>query len=168
MIQPTWLLIVGSVLLQVVFLCKHLIVGQGSSCQNPLNDWEVSGIRVWHVRHVRRVGVPSSSLLQVLDEHMHAQNLSNKHSGQGLPSPCVLVSRSVYCVLCACVPCAVYHHLCVLAAVMSKAHSDSSDDFEFIETPAAPSPQPPSENCGVRTTAVGSPSPGGEATPHTY
>ena len=28
------------------------------------------------------------------------------------------------------------------------------DDFEFIETPAAPSPAPESQNFGVRTTSV--------------
>ena len=37
---------------------------------------------------------------------------------------------------------------------MSNSASDVSDDFEFIETPAAPSPAPPATNCGVRTTAV--------------
>ncbi|KAI9818208.1 MAG: Sphingolipid C9-methyltransferase 2 [Pycnora praestabilis] len=36
---------------------------------------------------------------------------------------------------------------------MSEARSTSSDDFEFIETPAAPSPAPPAENYGVRTTS---------------
>jgi hypothetical protein len=37
---------------------------------------------------------------------------------------------------------------------MSKARSESSEDFEFIETPAAPTPIPPVEDCGVRTTSV--------------
>jgi sphingolipid C9-methyltransferase len=37
---------------------------------------------------------------------------------------------------------------------MSKTHSDTSEDFEYIETPAAPTPVPPLEDCGVRTTAV--------------
>jgi sphingolipid C9-methyltransferase len=37
---------------------------------------------------------------------------------------------------------------------MSKTHSDTSEDFEFIETPAAPTPVPPVEACGVRTTSV--------------
>lgn len=37
---------------------------------------------------------------------------------------------------------------------MAKSHSESSEDFEFIETPAAPTPQPAAETCGVRTTAV--------------
>ncbi|KAL9618374.1 MAG: hypothetical protein Q9160_006882 [Pyrenula sp. 1 TL-2023] len=36
---------------------------------------------------------------------------------------------------------------------MAKSSSESSDDFEFIETPAAPTPVPPAENCGVRTTS---------------
>ncbi|KAL6249988.1 hypothetical protein RBB50_002289 [Rhinocladiella similis] len=36
---------------------------------------------------------------------------------------------------------------------MAKTHSESSEDFEFIETPAAPTPEPPTEDCGVRTTA---------------
>jgi hypothetical protein len=36
---------------------------------------------------------------------------------------------------------------------MAKAHSESSEDFEFIETPAAPAVVPP-ENYGVRTTSV--------------
>ncbi|PGH00512.1 cyclopropane-fatty-acyl-phospholipid synthase [Blastomyces parvus] len=36
---------------------------------------------------------------------------------------------------------------------MARAHSESSEDFEFIETPAAPSPSPPSDSCGVRTTS---------------
>ncbi|KAG7007193.1 GMC oxidoreductase [Physcia stellaris] len=35
---------------------------------------------------------------------------------------------------------------------MSQAVSDTSDDFEFIETPAAPTPIPPPEDYGVRTT----------------
>ncbi|MCJ1464076.1 Sphingolipid C9-methyltransferase 2 [Pseudocyphellaria aurata] len=35
---------------------------------------------------------------------------------------------------------------------MSITTSVSSDDFEFIETPAAPTPNPPSEDYGVRTT----------------
>lgn len=37
---------------------------------------------------------------------------------------------------------------------MAKSHSESSEGFEFIETPAAPTPQPAAETCGVRTTAV--------------
>lgn len=37
---------------------------------------------------------------------------------------------------------------------MAKSSSESSDDFEFIETPAAPTPVPPAEDCGVRTTSV--------------
>jgi hypothetical protein len=37
---------------------------------------------------------------------------------------------------------------------MSKTHSETSEDFEFIETPAAPTPVPPVEDCGVRTTSV--------------
>ncbi|KAL9076744.1 MAG: hypothetical protein Q9161_000729 [Pseudevernia consocians] len=35
---------------------------------------------------------------------------------------------------------------------MPKSGSEVSDDFEFIETPAAPSPVPPPEDYGVRTT----------------
>ena len=38
---------------------------------------------------------------------------------------------------------------------MPNSGSEVSDDFEFIETPAAPSPIPPPEDYGVRTTAVG-------------
>lgn len=34
--------------------------------------------------------------------------------------------------------------------------SEVSDDFEFIETPAAPTPLPPPEDYGVRTTTVSS------------
>jgi hypothetical protein len=37
---------------------------------------------------------------------------------------------------------------------MPKSRSESSEDFEFIETPAAPTPVPPVEDCGVRTTSV--------------
>lgn len=37
---------------------------------------------------------------------------------------------------------------------MARAHSESSEDFEFIETPAAASQPPSSDSCGVRTTAV--------------
>ncbi len=37
---------------------------------------------------------------------------------------------------------------------MSKSNSESSDDFEYVETPAAPTPVPPAEDFGVRTTAV--------------
>jgi hypothetical protein len=37
---------------------------------------------------------------------------------------------------------------------MARTHSESSEDFEFIETPAAPAVVPPPENCGVRTTSV--------------
>ncbi|KAL8933386.1 MAG: hypothetical protein Q9211_005809 [Gyalolechia sp. 1 TL-2023] len=36
---------------------------------------------------------------------------------------------------------------------MSKSVSDSSEDFEYVGTPAAPSPLPPAEDYGVRTTA---------------
>ncbi|EFW14402.1 cyclopropane-fatty-acyl-phospholipid synthase [Coccidioides posadasii str. Silveira] len=36
---------------------------------------------------------------------------------------------------------------------MARTHSESSDDFEFIETPAAPCQSPSPENCGVRTTS---------------
>ncbi|KAJ9195632.1 hypothetical protein DTO164E3_6708 [Paecilomyces variotii] len=36
---------------------------------------------------------------------------------------------------------------------MARTHSESSEDFEFIETPAAPTPTAPPEDCGVRTTA---------------
>ena len=38
---------------------------------------------------------------------------------------------------------------------MPQSGSEVSDDFEFIETPAAPSPIPPPEDYGVRTTTVG-------------
>ena len=37
---------------------------------------------------------------------------------------------------------------------MSKSTSEASDDFEFIETPAAPTPTPPAHDFGVRTTSV--------------
>ena len=37
---------------------------------------------------------------------------------------------------------------------MSESRSESSEDFEFIETPAAPTPVSPVEDCGVRTTSV--------------
>lgn len=37
---------------------------------------------------------------------------------------------------------------------MSKSVSESSDDFEYVETPAALTPVPPAEDFGVRTTAV--------------
>lgn len=37
---------------------------------------------------------------------------------------------------------------------MTKPASESSEDFEYIETPAAPTPVPPTENYGVRTTTV--------------
>lgn len=37
---------------------------------------------------------------------------------------------------------------------MSSAVSQSSDEFEYIETPAAPTPSPQAENYGVRTTNV--------------
>ena len=37
---------------------------------------------------------------------------------------------------------------------MPKSGSEVSDDFEFIETPAAPTSVPPPEDYGVRTTAV--------------
>ncbi|EEH18675.2 hypothetical protein PABG_07735 [Paracoccidioides brasiliensis Pb03] len=36
---------------------------------------------------------------------------------------------------------------------MARTHSESSEDFEFIETPAAPTQSPPSESSGVRTTS---------------
>ncbi|MCJ1309929.1 Sphingolipid C9-methyltransferase 2 [Agyrium rufum] len=36
---------------------------------------------------------------------------------------------------------------------MSKPSSETSEEFEFIDTPAAPTPQPPPEDFGVRTTA---------------
>ncbi len=39
---------------------------------------------------------------------------------------------------------------------MPTSESEVSDDFEFIETPAAPSPVPPPEDYGVRTTTVSS------------
>jgi hypothetical protein len=35
---------------------------------------------------------------------------------------------------------------------MAKSQSESSEDFEYIETPAAPTPTPPAVDCGVRTT----------------
>jgi hypothetical protein len=54
------------------------------------------------------------------------------------------------------------HSAAVARITMAKAHSESSDDFEFIETPAAPTPQPPAENCGVRTTSVSELQSGGE------
>ena len=37
---------------------------------------------------------------------------------------------------------------------MPKSGSEVSDDFEFIETPAAPASVPPPEDYGVRTTTV--------------
>lgn len=37
---------------------------------------------------------------------------------------------------------------------MARTHSESSEDYEFIETPPAPSPQVPVHDCGVRTTSV--------------
>ena len=37
---------------------------------------------------------------------------------------------------------------------MPRSGSEVSDDFEFIETPAVPSPIPPPEHYGVRTTTV--------------
>ena len=39
-------------------------------------------------------------------------------------------------------------------AKMPNSGSEVSDDFEFIETPAAPTPAPPPEDYGVRTTTV--------------
>ncbi|MCJ1339982.1 Sphingolipid C9-methyltransferase 2 [Bachmanniomyces sp. S44760] len=36
---------------------------------------------------------------------------------------------------------------------MSKSVSEASDEFEFVETPAAPTPTPVAENYGVRTTS---------------
>lgn len=52
---------------------------------------------------------------------------------------------------------------------MPKSGSEVSDDFEFIETPAAPTPVPPHEDYGVRTTAVSTNYPGssnGHSTAH--
>ena len=40
---------------------------------------------------------------------------------------------------------------------MPNSGSEVSDDFEFIETPAAPTPVPPPEDYGVRTTTVSRP-----------
>lgn len=40
---------------------------------------------------------------------------------------------------------------------MPKSGSEVSDDFEFIETPAAPASVPPPEDYGVRTTTVSLP-----------
>lgn len=40
---------------------------------------------------------------------------------------------------------------------MSKSVSESSEDFEYVETSAAPTPVPPVEDFGVRTTAVPKP-----------
>lgn len=37
---------------------------------------------------------------------------------------------------------------------MTKSASEISDDFEFIETPAAPTPVAPTEDYGVRTTTA--------------
>lgn len=37
---------------------------------------------------------------------------------------------------------------------MSKSMSESSEDFEYVETPAAPTSVSPTEDFGVRTTAV--------------
>ena len=37
---------------------------------------------------------------------------------------------------------------------MVKSASESSEDFEFIETPRAAAPPKPEENYGVRTTSV--------------
>ena len=37
---------------------------------------------------------------------------------------------------------------------MASRASDGSDDFEFIETPRAPTPPPPETDCGVRITSV--------------
>ena len=39
-------------------------------------------------------------------------------------------------------------------SVMSKPVSEASEEFEFIETPAAPTPTPPAEHYGVKTTTV--------------
>lgn len=39
---------------------------------------------------------------------------------------------------------------------MSKSVSEASDDFEYIETPAAPTPTPPVQDYGVKTTTVSS------------
>ena len=50
------------------------------------------------------------------------------------------------------------HNFCVIDlsvhSKMSKTHSETSEEYEFIETPAAPTPTPPVEDCGVRTTSV--------------
>lgn len=40
---------------------------------------------------------------------------------------------------------------------MPKSGSEVSDDFEFIETPAAPASVPSPEDYGVRTTTVSPP-----------
>lgn len=40
---------------------------------------------------------------------------------------------------------------------MPRSGSEASDDFEFIETPAVPTPTTPPEDYGVRTTTVGFP-----------
>ena len=37
---------------------------------------------------------------------------------------------------------------------MGKSGSEASDDFEYVETPAAPITAAPSEDYGVRTTSV--------------
>ena len=42
----------------------------------------------------------------------------------------------------------------MVAEDMSKSVSEASDEFEFVETPAAPTPTPVAENYGVRTTSV--------------
>lgn len=43
---------------------------------------------------------------------------------------------------------------CFRVTTMPKSGSEVSDDFEFIETPAAPTSVPPPEDYGVRTTTV--------------
>ncbi|KAI4253995.1 MAG: hypothetical protein L6R42_007360 [Xanthoria sp. 1 TBL-2021] len=40
-----------------------------------------------------------------------------------------------------------------LSGLTQHVESESSDDFEYVETPAAPTPVPPAEDFGVRTTA---------------
>ena len=37
---------------------------------------------------------------------------------------------------------------------MPKSGSEASEDFEYVETPAAAAPAPPAEDYGVRTTTV--------------
>lgn len=37
---------------------------------------------------------------------------------------------------------------------MSSTHPESTEDFEFIQTPAVPQQSKPAFDCGVRTTLV--------------